>query len=288
MKNNLIYVLFTALFVWSACSDSKKDKDAKPLAEVLNTDTVTLNCDAGKGPLTLVYLGDQGDYVRVTLLMDSLNVEMLADTASVGKRYTTSDKMYTLVESQGNFSLYRDTALLVSCYTGQTGRELKTATGVVFVVEETHPTSASLSNIRITSRGLKEAETDVAIADADPIRDMFLADINNDGFEELYIITEVAGSGGYTNIIGLASNNDKSTSAITVPELTEADMKAGSLFDGYQGHDKIYVENKQLVREFPVYKAGDNNAKPTGGDRKVIYTLEKGEASWLLKAKPAK
>lgn len=288
MKNNLIYVLLASLLVWSACSDDKKDKDSKPLAEVLNTDTVTLNCDAGKGPLTLVYLGDQGDYVRVTLLADSLNIEMLADTASVGKRFTTSDKMYTLVENQGNFSLYRDTALLVSCYTGQTGRELKTATGVVFVVEETHPTSASLSNIRITSRGLKEVETDLALTDADPIRDIFLADINKDGFEELYIITEVAGSGGYTNIIGLASNNDKSTSAITVPELTEADMKAGSLFDGYQGHDKIYVDNNRLIREFPVYKMGDSNSKPSGGNRKVIYTLEKGEASWILKTKTNK
>lgn len=277
-----------SILVWNACSDNKKGKDDKPLAEVLNTDTLTLTCDAGNGPLKLVFLGEQGDYDRVTVMMDSMNLELLADSAAVGKRFTASDKSYSLLELQGNYSLYRDTTLIMSCYTGQSGRELKTASGVVFVIEETHPTSASLSTIRITSRGLKEAETDVAIADADPIKDVFLADINNDGFEELYIITEVAGSGGYANIIGLASNNDKSTSSITVPELTEADMKAGSLFDGYQGHDKVYIENKQLVREFPVYKAGDNNAKPTGGDRKVVYSLEKGEATWLLKASPAK
>jgi hypothetical protein len=135
---------------------------------------------------------------------------------------------------------------------------------------------------------LKEVETDMLLSDVDPIKDVFLADINNDGFEELYMITEVAGSGGYAGIIGIASNNDKSTSAITVPELLEEDMKAGKLFEGYQGHDKIYIENKLLVREFPVYKTGDNNAKPTGGDRTVIYNLSKGEASWVLTPSLAK
>jgi hypothetical protein len=162
------------------------------------------------------------------------------------------------------------------------GREFKTASGITYVVEETHPNGVSLSNLRITSRGLKEAEADWSFTDIDPIKDVFLGDINNDGFDELYIITEVAGSGGYAGIIGFASNNDKSSSAITVPELTEEEMKTGQLFEGYQGHDKVYIEKKKLVREFPIYRTGDANTNPTGGTRKVNYTLNKGEASWVL------
>lgn len=289
MKNYISFTFAMSFLLFTACNDANSKKDSGQLAEVVNTDTLTLSCDGGRGPVKLVFLGEQGDYDRVTLIMDSLQMELLADSSSDGMRFTSSDKSMSLYEKGGNYTFYRDTTMLFSCYLGQAGaREFVTASGIAFVVEETHPTSASLSTIRVTSRGLKEAETDMSYTDVDPVKDIFLADINNDGFEELYIITEVAGSGGYAGIIGLSSNSDKSTSTITVPELVEDDMKAGKLFEGYQGHDKIYIENKQLVREFPVYKAGDNNATPSGGTRKVVYSLTKGEASWMLTAAPVK
>lgn len=289
MKKYLFLTCAASFLLFIACNDSNSKKDQGQLAEVVNTDTLTLSCDGGRGPVKLIFLGEQGDYDRVTLIMDSLKMELLVDSSTDGMRFTSSDKSMSLVEKGGNYSFYRDTTLLFSCYSGQAGtREFTTASGIVFVVEETHPNGASMSNVRITSRGLKEVETDMSLTDIDPIKDIILSDINNDGFEELYIITEVAGSGGYAGIIGIASNNDKSTSTITVPELLEDDMKAGKLFEGYQGHDKVYIENKQLVREFPVYKAGDNNASPTGGNRKVVYSLAKGEASWILTAAPSK
>lgn len=287
MKKIMLVAFFGTLMSTLACNNNSS-KNAEPMAEVLNTDTVMLSCEADRGAVKLVFLGEQGHYDRVTVYIDSNQYEMMADSTNEGKRYSTSDKSMSLQEKGGNYSFYKDTALLFSCYSGQTGREFKTASGVVFVVEETHPNGASLSTIRVTSRGLKEVETDMSYTDVDPVKDIFLADVNNDGFEELYIITEVAGSGGYAGIIALSSNNDKSTSTITVPELVEDDMKAGKLFEGYQGHDKIYVENKQLVREFPVYKAGDSNATPSGGTRKVVYSLTKGEASWMLTAAPTK
>ena len=281
----LIGTLMTVL----ACNNDAGNKNKEPMAQVLNTDTINLTCDANRGTVRLVFLGEQGNYDRVSVYMDSMQYDMMPDDNN-NLRFSTADKSMSLQQEGGNYSFYKDTSLLFSCFAGQTatGREFKTASGIVFVVEETHPTSASLSTIRVTSRGLKEVETDMSYTDVDPVKDIFLADINNDGFEELYIITEVAGSGGYAGIIGLSSNNDKSTSTITVPELVEDDMKAGKLFEGYQGHDKIYIENKQLVREFPVYKAGDNNATPSGGTHKVVYTLSKGEASWMLTAAPIK
>lgn len=288
MKKCLFFLAIGGILPFVSCNNSNSNKKESPLAEVLNTDTVNLTCDGEQGPVKLVFLGEQGDYERVTMFMNSTQLDLLADTANSGFRFTSSDKSTSLLSQNGQYTIYKDTTVLFSCFSGQAGREFKTASGVVFVVEETHPNGASMSNIRITSRGMKEVETDLAYTDTDPIKDIFLADINNDGFEELYIITEVAGSGGYAAIIGIASNNDKSTSTITVPELTEEDMKAGKLFEGYQGHDKIFIENKQLVREFPVYKDGDNNAKPSGGSRKVTYTLTKGEASWTLNVVPVK
>lgn len=288
MKKSVLYLFACGVFAFVACNNSNSNKQSTSVAEVLNTDTVNLTCDGEQGPVKLVFLGEQGDYERVTLFMDSSEVELLADSSAAGFRFTSKEKGMSLLSQNGQYTLYKDTSVLFSCFSGQTGREFKTATGVVFVVEETHPNGASTSNIRVTSRGLKEAEADWSYTDADPIKDAFLADLNNDGFEELYIITEVAGSGGYAGIIGVASNGDKSSSMITVPELTEEDMKAGKTFEGYQGHDKVYIENKQLVREFPIYKTGDNNATPTGGTRKVNYTLNKGETSWILAVAPAK
>lgn len=286
MKKMILVALAGTLMTAVACNNDSGNNKKEPMAEVLNTDTVTLSCDADRGSVKLVFLGEQGHYDRVTVYMDSTQYDMMPDAGNDKVRFSTADKSMTLQQEGGNYSFYKDTTLLFSCFAGLTegGREFKTASGVVFVVEETHPTSASLSTIRVTSRGLKEVETDMSYTDVDPVKDIFLADINNDGFEELYIVTEVAGSGGYAGIIGLSSNSDKSTSTITVPELVEDDMKAGKLFEGYQGHDKIYIENKQLVREFPVYKAGDNNATPSGGTRKVVYSLTKGEASWMLTA----
>jgi hypothetical protein len=37
-----------------------------------------------------------------------------------------------------------------------------------------------------------------------------------------------------------------------------------------------------LVRRFPVYRAGDTNAGPTGGIRQLQYRLVPGEAGWIL------
>ena len=54
-------------------------------------------------------------------------------------------------------------------------------------------------------------------------------------------------------------------------------------FKGYMGHDTFKIENRKLVRLFPVYNQGDTNEKPTGGRRKLVYGLVPGEAGWLLR-----
>ena len=49
------------------------------------------------------------------------------------------------------------------------------------------------------------------------------------------------------------------------------------------GHDMFKVVNEHLVRSFPVYNKGDNNAGPSGGTRCLQYKLIAGEAGWSLK-----
>jgi hypothetical protein len=115
--------------------------------------------------------------------------------------------------------------------------------------------------------------------DRDPISDAFTADLDGNGFEEIYIVTTAAGSGSYGTILGFASNKDKSLSMIHFPEVREGDAN----FEGYMGHDTFTIEGRKLVRIFPVYQEGDTNANPTGGRRKLVYGLVPGEAGWQLK-----
>ncbi len=106
-----------------------------------------------------------------------------------------------------------------------------------------------------------------------------VADLNRDGSPEIYIYVSSAGSGSYGSLVAYSSNNNKSMSAIYLPELS--DDKNNSI--GYMGHDEFSVTKSSLDRRFPVYKKGDSNANPTGGMRQLTYTLHSGEAGWVLK-----
>jgi hypothetical protein len=156
-------------------------------------------------------------------------------------------------------------------------KEYKTKTGKGFVVEKEG--EGSLVTVKITPKGFDHAEP-IVLKDVDPVSKVFMADLNKDGFEEIYIVTNAAGSGSYATLYGYSSNNDKSVTPITVPKISENDMK--KTFRGYQGHDSFYVKDGKLYREFPVYKKGDSNANPTGGKKVLEYQLVPGEAAWQL------
>ena len=159
-------------------------------------------------------------------------------------------------------------------------REFQTKTGKTIIVSETHPVGRSLSTIAITTKNFEHDFREV-YEDQDPISDIFLADLDADGFDELYIITTSTGSGSYGNVIAFASNKDKSLSMVHFPAVEKGDQN----FKGYMGHDTFKLEDQKLVRLFPIYIEGDTNKNPTGGIRKLTYDLLPGEAMWQLKVK---
>ena len=156
--------------------------------------------------------------------------------------------------------------------------EYKTNSGRTIIISETHPLGQSLSTIRINTRDL-EYNYSEAFTDRDPVSDVFIADIDDNGFDEIYIITTSAGSGSYGTVLGFASNKDKSLSMINFPDVDSTNK----VFEGYMGHDSFIIENKKLVRTFPVYNKEDTNKNPTGGKQKLIYSLYPGEAMWQLR-----
>ncbi len=158
-------------------------------------------------------------------------------------------------------------------------REYTSNTDKIFIVKE-EKKSSSLNEITIIPKGFTEVNESIQIEESDPLLEAIIADINNDGFDELYLITQSAGSGSYGTIYGFVSNNDKSITPISIPKISEKDLKGN--FKGYMGHDSIYVSNNKLYRKYPVYKKGDANCCPTGGDNTLQHVLKQGEASWVL------
>jgi hypothetical protein len=158
----------------------------------------------------------------------------------------------------------------------------RTKTGKTIVVSQTHPAGRSLATIEVRTEGFEHNFGEV-FEDRDPISDVFVADLDGNGFDEIFIVTTAAGSGSYGSVLGFSSNKDKSLSMIHLPEIREEDAH----FDGYMGHDTFTIESRKLVRRFPVYNQGDTNVKPTGGRRKLVYGLVPGEAGWQLRVEQA-
>ena len=173
--------------------------------------------------------------------------------------------------------------IIISC-TGTNKQDInslkiyKTKTGKTIIVIETHPIGQSLSTIEISTNDFEHNHHEI-YKNVDPISDIHIADLDNNGFDEIYIITTSAGSGSYGNVLGFASNKDKSISMINFPEI----QKGEQAFEGYMGHDIFSIEDNKLVRIFPLYKKNDINQHPTGGRRKLLYGLYPGEAMWQLK-----
>ncbi len=164
----------------------------------------------------------------------------------------------------------------------QQSTEFKTNSGKSIVISESDKYSESMTSITIQTNGFENDDI-FTLDDIDPIAFMQLADLNQDGFEELYIITQSAGSGSYLNVIGYSSNRDKSFTPIYFPELEDSDFDKGALFEGYMGHDSFSIQDNKLVRKFPIYLENDSNSNPTGGEKEISYLLIQGEASWQLK-----
>jgi len=154
----------------------------------------------------------------------------------------------------------------------------RTKTGKMIVVSETHAEGRSLGTIEVRSEGFVHDFGEV-FEDRDPVTDVFTADLDGNGFDEIYIVTTAAGSGSYGTVLGFASNKDKSLSMIHFPEIQTGDEN----FEGYMGHDTFSIEDRKLVRVFPVYNKSDTNENPTGGRRKLVYGLVPGEAGWQLR-----
>lgn len=98
-------------------------------------------------------------------------------------------------------------------------------------------------------------------------------DLNNDGFPEVFVYLQSAGSGSYGSVIGYSVDKNNEVSQLLLPNVAEND-EAGK---GYMGHDEFAIVENTLNQRFPVYNPGDSNARPTGGMRQIEYKLAESD-----------
>jgi hypothetical protein len=171
--------------------------------------------------------------------------------------------------------------------TNQNTKDYITKTGKIISVENTHPNGESLSTITITSDGF--ASSTPITLEKNILTDVFLADLDSDGFDELYLITQAAGSGSYGDITGFASHKDRALVPIAIADIKEEDTASGGIFEWYEGHDRITLSQGILTREFPVTLEDNASTSPKTTTKKITYTLKSDEENYTLtrlKARP--
>lgn len=135
--------------------------------------------------------------------------------------------------------------------------------------------NGSLRQLLIQPKGLEINNDSISREIDGSVTDAQVSDLNADGFPELLIFTQSAGSGSYGDVIAYSVNAGKSMSQVSFTAASE-DPKINK---GYMGHDHFSVNGSNLIQEFPIYKENDPNSNPTGGKRRIQYKLVNGEAS---------
>lgn len=149
--------------------------------------------------------------------------------------------------------------------------------GVTFQVES--PNEGSINRVTLRASTQSGSIGSVDIEANGVITGVGVDDCDKNGFPEIYVFVTSSGSGSYGSLIAYASNNNKSLSQIYLPPLDESP----ELSQGYMGHDRFNVGEGLLIRNFPIYRSGDSNTKPSGGTRQIQYRLVASESGWLLK-----
>jgi hypothetical protein len=152
-----------------------------------------------------------------------------------------------------------------------------------FLIQERE--SDYLVNAFVVGNGFAESRDTILFDEIELIEAVVTADIDNDGYEELYIFTKGFSPGAYDHVFGVTSVEDKSYEIINFKILKPSDVDEGGVFQGYQGQDVYTFENNSIRRTFPVYKAGDFYNHPSEGYRTLYYTLGKSDSGYYFKLK---
>jgi hypothetical protein len=94
-------------------------------------------------------------------------------------------------------------------------------------------------------------------------------DLNSDGYPDLVLYVYTDSSAVFGTVYAFVSKANKSVVGCFLPD----PMMDGKINEGYKGHDTFSLMEEYLLEKFPIYKAGDDKDKPSGGTRVILYQL---------------
>lgn len=136
------------------------------------------------------------------------------------------------------------------------------------------PNMPEENTLVVTASGFETRNDTFQIAVAGLVTDAQLADLDKDGYPEVYAFARSTGSDSTAYVYGFSSFRNRSYGPVGVSELAAQKEMA----EGFNGHGRFYFEDGVLMRSFPIYKGG----QPTGKWRVITYSLRQGEASFIL------
>jgi hypothetical protein len=141
------------------------------------------------------------------------------------------------------------------------------------------PNTSSINTLTITPSGLKQHNVVITREADGTVIKAEVGDLDANGFPEIYVYVQSAGSGSYGSLVAYASNKNLSLSEIYLPPVADNAL----LSKGYMGHDEFQLVENTFAQRFPLYDEKSTNSNPSGKLRQLHYRLQAGEAGWKLK-----
>lgn len=115
----------------------------------------------------------------------------------------------------------------------------------------------------------------------DKIDTSYLADIDSNGFEELYIITLSDDFRKERTLYGMSSNLDKGASAIITPLAPYKQQANSALYKHFEGNNSFDISSNTIVEKYPI--TGKTNDRGDALTRGVVhFRLQVIENEWKL------
>lgn len=140
----------------------------------------------------------------------------------------------------------------------------------------------SMSDIYVSGTGFSNSTQILTYSKVAPLETFWVSDLDENGYEELYLITRSVGSGAKASIIGIASMDGKSYKTIFNPENDGTFKEKLVYLEGYQGHDSIFFEQNKLYRQFPIVGTNRSAISEKKQYRLIMYRLVLYNKSYSL------
>jgi hypothetical protein len=130
----------------------------------------------------------------------------------------------------------------------------------------------SLQQVEIRLSGFPDTIPTIQIT-SEPVMGAEATDLDSDGYPEILVFTQSAGSGSYGNVIAYTYSPEQGFRPILMPDLAEDSL----LNEGYAGHDLFRLEGTRVLRRFPLYQQESRNSEPGDSSRTILYSFMQDE-----------